>query len=83
MDNIKKYIIGNPFETNAVVKKISVSEELPLQIEFSTDKRVIKYVMGKEDKIYGLGEAVRGINKRGWIYETYCSDDPMHTETKA
>ncbi len=82
MDNIKKYIIGNPFETNAVVKRISVSEELPLQIEFSTDKKVIKYVMGKEDKIYGLGEAVRGINKRGWIYETYCSDDPMHTETK-
>ena len=82
MDNIKKYIIGKPFETNAVIERLSVSEELPSRIEFSSDKGVLKYEMGKEDRIYGLGEAVRGINKRGWIYETYCSDDPMHTETK-
>ena len=25
---------------------------------------------------------MRGINKRGWIYEGWCSDDPFHTEDK-
>ncbi len=82
MYNIKKYICGSPFETNAVAENIAVSDKLPCYINISENDRVITYAMGKEDKVYGLGEAVRGINKRGWIYETYCSDDPMHTETK-
>lgn len=34
------------------------------------------------DVVYGLGENVRGINKRGWVYESKCSDDPNHTESK-
>ena len=82
MDSIKKYVFGSPFETNAVVGEIPESSALPSYITISDDKRVLSVTMGKDDKIYGLGEAVRGINKRGWIYETYCSDDPMHTETK-
>ena len=32
--------------------------------------------------VYGLGENVRGVNKRGWVYESKCSDDPNHTESK-
>ena len=39
--------------------------------------------MEPNDIVYGLGEAPRGINKRGWVYESYCSDDPFHTETKS
>ena len=30
--------------------------------------------------MYGLGEANRGINKRGYIYVSDCSDIPDHTE---
>ncbi len=26
--------------------------------------------------------SVRGINKRGWVYESKCSDDGNHTEGK-
>ncbi len=40
------------------------------------------YKMDAEDIVYGLGENVRGINKRGWVYESKCSDDPNHTESK-
>ena len=82
MDKIKKYTVGKPFPTNAVVGKISECTSLPSYINISGENRVLSYEMGKLDKVYGLGEAVRGINKRGWIYESYCSDDPMHTETK-
>ena len=31
--------------------------------------------------VYGLGEQIRGINKRGWSYTSNCTDDPHHTET--
>ena len=36
----------------------------------------------EEDIVYGLGEANRGINKRGYCYVSDCSDDPRHTEDK-
>ena len=41
-----------------------------------------KLGLAPDDVVYGLGENVRGINKRGWIYESKCSDDPNHTESK-
>ena len=79
---INKYIFGKPFETNAVQNDIPESSGKIGYVTVSEDGSEISYTLGKNDKVYGLGEAVRGINKRGWIYETYCSDDPMHTETK-
>ncbi len=38
--------------------------------------------LGSRDAVYGLGEANRGINKRGYLYVSHCSDDPNHTEEK-
>ncbi|MBM7561758.1 glycoside hydrolase family 31 protein [Fusibacter tunisiensis] len=34
------------------------------------------------DSVYGLGESVRGMNKRGFEYRSFCSDDPNHTPDK-
>ncbi len=39
-----------------------------------------RYIMQDSDRIYGLGENVRGMNRRGNIFESYCSDEPHHTE---
>jgi len=36
--------------------------------------------MNDTEIIYGLGEAVRGINKRGHLYINYNADDPHHHE---
>ncbi len=79
---IHKYSFGNPFETNAVLKDVNEESGKINYMTVSDDYLHITYNLGRNDKVYGLGESVRGINKRGWIYETYCSDDPMHTETK-
>lgn len=38
--------------------------------------------MDDEDIVYGLGESNRGINKRGFVYTSNCTDDPEHTEDK-
>lgn len=80
--SLKKYVFGKPFNTHAAEMNIAVSTDQLPYVSLGADSRSIEYKMGKNDKVYGLGEAVRGINKRGWIYEAYCSDDPMHTETK-
>ena len=36
--------------------------------------------MTKGAPVYGLGEQVRGINTRGWIYTSDCTDEPNHRE---
>lgn len=41
-----------------------------------------RYVLHDEDIVYGLGEANRGINKRGYQYVSDCTDQPNHTEDK-
>ena len=43
-------------------------------------KPCLCYALGKNDVIYGLGQNIRGINKRGWTYTSYATDDPSHTE---
>lgn len=82
---IKKYIYGNPIETNAVVEEIETSQD-PIQYLneiTTTDGQVLfTYLMSDDDIVYGLGEANRGLNKRGYIYENFCTDDPNHTEEK-
>lgn len=80
---IKKFIYGNPFETDAVVAHIPASEGVPSYGKTETENGfTFTYVMDENDIIYGLGEANRGINKRGYCYISYCSDDPEHTEDK-
>lgn len=80
---IRKFRFGEPFQTEAVTAEIPLSTgELPFfRTEQSTGIR-FSFEMGKKDIVYGLGETVRGINKRGWIYESSCSDDPFHEEHK-
>ncbi len=80
---IKKFRLGNPFNTEAVVSEIKLSglKSFPLTLS-EGEKTVIKFSLDNDDMIFGLGETVRGINKRGWIYESWCSDETNHTEDK-
>lgn len=80
---IRKYSYGKPFNTEAVVTKITPQKSiLPyFQVDEADGMKLI-YEMGECDRIYGLGETVRGMNKRGWVYISKCSDDPSHTEDK-
>lgn len=80
---IKKYIFGEPFETEAVVEKIPRAKGVPSYGEISLERGfTFTCHMEENDIVYGLGEANRGINKRGYCYVSYCTDDPYHTEDK-
>ena len=79
---IKKYQFGKPIETGATVLSVQ-PENGPLPyFERSEDGLVFTLKLEPADKIYGLGESVRGMNKRGFTYTSWCSDDPNHTENK-
>lgn len=83
-NNITKYIIGSSVDqvtTNAINIEGDPIDEFKL-LYFTIDKNKIIIKLNKSDAVYGLGATVRGINKRGWIYESFCTDDPIHTENK-
>ncbi len=78
---MRKYVYGEPFETEAVVKDIEISEGNVAYGEVSLEEGfVFTYQMAEDDIVYGLGEANRGINKRGYCYISNNTDIPEHTE---
>jgi len=79
---VKLYQFGKPYETNAVIIKpeLIINEELKYLKKIDDD--VFFYKMESDDIVYGLGQSNRGINKRGWIYESFCTDEPVHTPDK-
>ena len=79
---VKKYTYGKPFFTGAVVKEISPETSAIPYFSVNTEKGItFEIKLEDNDIVYGLGEATRGINKRGYVYESYCSDDFCHLET--
>lgn len=80
---VSKYISGKPFDTKAVISSIDTQDINAFPLELTQGERlVIAFSLNDDDIVYGLGEAVRGINKRGWVYESWCSDETAHTEDK-
>lgn len=52
-------------------------------LDFQNKQReALLFAMDSNDIVYGLGETVRGINKRGWQYVSYAADDPVNSEDK-
>lgn len=86
---IKRYTFGSPFVTDSVVLPLATEKNPALprgQGHFflfnDTEAFCWNYEMDKGTRVYGLGENLHGINKRGHIYQSFCSDDPNHTEDK-
>lgn len=75
----RRSVFGNPIETEAILQK-------PEAEEFESDRLTrteegFKISLGEKEMVFGLGENVRGINKRGHIYKSFCSDNPNHDES--
>lgn len=79
---IRRFVYGTMIETEAVLDKPQACEGALPKFDVCKERRQLSYRMSESERIYGLGENVRGINKRGWIYESRCSDDPEHLEDK-
>ena len=80
---IRKYTYGAPLRTDAVTSDIPAeSGALSYGTVCTKDGFSFTYTMDDDAVVYGLGEANRGVNKRGYCYISDCTDDPNHTEDK-
>ncbi len=79
-NKVVRYQYGNPFFTDAVVIQLPICEGVLQKLSY--DQGQFTYLLETDAAVYGLGESVRGINKRGWHYTSFCTDDDMHTENK-
>ncbi len=82
---IQKYTFGKPFQTGSVVLSLETSGGMPpygtVHLPDENDGSFsYSYHLNEDDIVYGLGEANRGINKRGFLYTSFCSDNPNHLE---
>ena len=80
---IRKYQFGTPeYNCEACVLNIHLcKEKLPYFEVTQDDVLRLQFQMSKGTKVYGLGENIRGINKRGYRYVSKCNDDSKHLET--
>lgn len=78
--SIKRFSFGKIVDCNSVV--VNLEKENGQVPYFSESDAVLNFKLENDDLVYGLGENVRGINKRGWIFESYCTDDPNHAQDK-
>ncbi len=81
---IRRFVSGRPVVTGAVVRRLPAEsmDGFPFAHRPDGGRFVFSFPLEKDGIVYGLGEAPRGINKRGWIYRSFCSDDYLHTEEK-
>lgn len=80
---VRKYIYGRPVETEAVTVSMPETAGVPEYGQTSlAGGFCFRYALAEMDMVFGLGEANRGINKRGYAYISDCTDDPDHTEDK-
>lgn len=78
---IRKYVFGSPFPTEAVVEEVEEGKGgLPFTVERDGEGLLFRCPLGKKDIVYGLGETMRGVNKRGGRYVSYNTDDMHHRD---
>ena len=75
-----RYVFGKPYDTEAILEKPEASNENVRHFEKNGNS--FSYEMDEKDIVWGLGENVRGMNKRGHSYTSWCSDEFEHSEEK-
>ena len=78
---IHRYDFGSPIDTGATVRSLPVSGGTLSYFTVSRRDESLCFSLSlqEDDIIFGLGEANRGINKRGYLYTSWNSDDGNET----
>lgn len=79
---IVKTVFGNPYETYAITKEVDeVSEVKHFAVNRGEGKIEFSCPLSPEDIVYGLGETMGGLNKRGGRYISFNTDTADHTDS--
>lgn len=78
---IRRYRFGSPFPTDGAVLDfpLSVGTPTPFEMIVTATETALSCILGDNDQVLGLGQAVGPQNRRGRIFENWCSDEPHHT----
>ncbi len=81
---IRRFTYGTPFPTGAVTRELEPSAEPIPFFRVRRENSAVSFSLdlGPDEIIFGLGETVRGINKRGHFYESWNSDVFNHSEDR-
>ena len=78
---LTKYTFGEVIETGAIVATVTEGEEIPY-FSVSREGGSTRFCarLEKGDAVYGLGETMRGIDKRGGRYVSFNADNMRHRD---
>jgi alpha-glucosidase len=82
------FAFGKPFPTESLLfdresaKPLAAMPTTPWKLKQADHCIQLHYRMNETTRVLGLGENLRGMNKRGGLYESFCTDDPIHTPGK-
>jgi len=87
------YRVGNPINCYAIDEQILPSIQFKgsvipndffscIKIDKQKGLTHLTHILQEEDMIIGLGQSVHGMNKRGTVIKSFCSDDALHTPEK-
>lgn len=81
---MKGFVIGKPLDTESVIfcNEIGNLSEIPDWINMNSDYTEFTIKLEDDDVVFGLGESLHGMNKRGFKYVCLNTDQPLHTEDK-
>ena len=82
---IRKFTFGKPLPTDAIVQSLPAEKgSLPYFSAHTGEdgSLTLSLSLHPEEVIFGLGQAVRGMDKRGHRYESWNSDVFNHTEER-
>lgn len=82
---IRRYDFGSPINTGAVVRSLPAQCAPVPYFTTKVEEGRVSFTIGlaEDDIIFGLGESLRGMNKRGHLFRSWNADDCDHTENKS
>jgi alpha-glucosidase len=86
-EKVSLFRSGEPFKTGAVIADIPENNENYQSVDHfeahaENGKTTLKYSFSDGDKMFGLGQCLGSMNRRGRRYRLYAADDPNHTPEK-
>ena len=75
-------IFGSPIETGAITADIPVTKDVAhFQVSVTEKHTIFTYPLGTDDLVYGLGETMGRVNKRGGRYISFNTDTGDHEDS--
>ncbi|MBF0339066.1 MAG: DUF5110 domain-containing protein [Nitrospirae bacterium] len=82
------YRLGSPLTTGMTTLPVNEDALEPVDAIGRFDCTIdetglnLTYTLSPHDRVFGLGQTLGALNKRGKVYRLYATDDPVHTPDK-